>query len=222
MKNQNAVRTLFPSQVAVLLLASAMAVPAMAQQSQPTDQPPSAPAATTAPATPAKASSTDLDKEGFWGHVNPFARKKWVKKRPDPINDRLTELDQVNAKNATDIKDVDARAQAGIQQGAVHRRCRQSGCDRSQHPGAETPTPSRRVPPATSTRSTPPSMVLTSTSRSAISTFRSTAACHAVQGREGQLDTWQQASPATRATSSRWKHTLRAPERWYPELAEAG
>ena len=43
-----------------------------------------------------------------------MARKKWVKKRLDPINDRLTELDQVNAKNASDIKDVDARAQAGI------------------------------------------------------------------------------------------------------------
>jgi outer membrane protein OmpA-like peptidoglycan-associated protein len=48
--------------------------------------------------------------------MNPFARKKWVQKRLDPINDRLTELDQVNAKNARDIKDVDARAQAGIQQ----------------------------------------------------------------------------------------------------------
>jgi outer membrane protein OmpA-like peptidoglycan-associated protein len=47
--------------------------------------------------------------------VNPFARKKWVKKQTDPINDRLTELDEVNAKNARDIKDVDARAQAGIQ-----------------------------------------------------------------------------------------------------------
>ena len=43
-----------------------------------------------------------------------MARKKWVKKRLDPINDRLTELDQVNAKNASDIKDVDSRAQAGI------------------------------------------------------------------------------------------------------------
>ncbi|MGA7859818.1 MAG: flagellar motor protein MotB [Terracidiphilus sp.] len=116
MKNQNAVRTLFPSQVAVLLLASAMAVPAMAQQAQPTDQPPSAPAATTAPAAPAKASSTDLDKEGFWGHLNPFARKSWVKKRTDPINDRLSELDEVNAKNAKDIQDVDTRAQAGIHQ----------------------------------------------------------------------------------------------------------
>jgi len=47
--------------------------------------------------------------------VNPFARKKWVKRQTDPINDRLTELDEVNAKNARDIKDVDARAQAGIQ-----------------------------------------------------------------------------------------------------------
>ncbi len=54
-------------------------------------------------------------KEGFWGRMNPFARKKWVKKQIDPINDRLSELDEVNAKNARDIKDVDARAQAGIQ-----------------------------------------------------------------------------------------------------------
>jgi len=106
-----------PSQCAVALLASALAIPAVAQQTpsdsqsapaaaaqQPTSTPPAAPAAT-----------TPTDKEGFWGHVNPFARKKWVKKRLDPINDRLTELDQVNAKNASDIKDVDARAQAGIQ-----------------------------------------------------------------------------------------------------------
>ena len=54
-------------------------------------------------------------KEGFWGRIYPFARKKWVKRQIDPINDRLTELDEVNAKNAQDIKDVDARAQAGIQ-----------------------------------------------------------------------------------------------------------
>jgi outer membrane protein OmpA-like peptidoglycan-associated protein len=54
-------------------------------------------------------------KEGFWGRVNPWARKKWVKRQTDPINDRLTELDGINAKNANDIKDVDGRAQAGIQ-----------------------------------------------------------------------------------------------------------
>jgi hypothetical protein len=39
-----------------------------------------------------------------------------VKKQTDPINDRLSELDEVNAKNANDIKDVDGRAQAGIRQ----------------------------------------------------------------------------------------------------------
>ena len=52
--------------------------------------------------------------EGFWGHMNPFARKKWVKREVDPIRDRENELDQLQAKNANDIKDVDRRAQAGI------------------------------------------------------------------------------------------------------------
>jgi len=53
-------------------------------------------------------------KEGFWGHVNPFARKKWVARQVDPIKDRTNELDQLQAKNANDIKDVDSRAQSGI------------------------------------------------------------------------------------------------------------
>ncbi len=104
-----------PSQCAALLLASALVVPAVAQT--PSESPAPAAAAQQPSSTPpaAPAATTPTDKEGFWGHMMPFARKKWVKKRLDPINDRLTELDQVNAKNATDIKDVDARAQAGIQ-----------------------------------------------------------------------------------------------------------
>lgn len=53
-------------------------------------------------------------KEGFWGKVNPFARKKWVKRQVDPIKDRTNELDQLQAKNANDIRDVDSRSQAGI------------------------------------------------------------------------------------------------------------
>ncbi|MBV8456459.1 MAG: OmpA family protein [Acetobacteraceae bacterium] len=47
--------------------------------------------------------------------MNPFARKKWVHKQIDPLKDRLNELDEVNARNARDIKDADERAQAGIQ-----------------------------------------------------------------------------------------------------------
>jgi outer membrane protein OmpA-like peptidoglycan-associated protein len=118
MKNSIKARILFPSQVAALALASAIAIPAMAQQTQQPDAQ-SAPAAAqqTPTTTPPPAATTPMpadQKEGFWGRVNPMARKKWVKKRIDPINDRLTELDQVNAKNATDIKDVDSRAQAGI------------------------------------------------------------------------------------------------------------
>ena len=53
-------------------------------------------------------------KEGFWGHVNPFARKKWVNRQITPVKDRVNELDQLQSKNANDIKDVDQRAQSGI------------------------------------------------------------------------------------------------------------
>lgn len=52
--------------------------------------------------------------EGFWGHMNPFARKKWVNRQLEPVKGRLNELDQLSAKNARDIQDVDGRAQAGI------------------------------------------------------------------------------------------------------------
>ena len=55
-------------------------------------------------------------KEGFWGRVNPFARKKWVNNRVDPLKGQLSELDEVNAKNSQDIQDVDRRAQTGIRQ----------------------------------------------------------------------------------------------------------
>jgi outer membrane protein OmpA-like peptidoglycan-associated protein len=52
--------------------------------------------------------------EGFWGHVNPMARKKWVDRQTEPIKGRLNELDQLTAKNKADIADLDARATAGI------------------------------------------------------------------------------------------------------------
>jgi outer membrane protein OmpA-like peptidoglycan-associated protein len=111
MKSNLAVRTLFSSPLAVFVLASAIAVPALAQQT-PAGEPQSTPPVATQQ-QPASAANSDL-KEGFWGRVNPFARKKWVNKRVDPLKDRLSELDEVNAKNGRDIQDVDGRAQAGI------------------------------------------------------------------------------------------------------------
>jgi hypothetical protein len=109
----------FPSRLSVVLLASALSVPAVALQAQTAgQQPQSTPPPTTQPSPAASSSSSTSNqnaREGFWGRVNPFARKKWVHKQIDPLKDRLNELDEVNAKNARDIKDVDARAQAGIQ-----------------------------------------------------------------------------------------------------------
>jgi len=54
-------------------------------------------------------------REGFWGRVNPFARKKYVQRQTQPIRDRLNELDELTASNSKMIKDVDSRAQQGIQ-----------------------------------------------------------------------------------------------------------
>jgi outer membrane protein OmpA-like peptidoglycan-associated protein len=103
-------------QCAVLLLASAISFPVWAQEAQSTGDSQSTPPAAVQQQQPSPEAQPPLStpKEGFWGRVNPFARKKWVKKQLDPINDRLSELDEVNARNARDIKDVDARAQAGI------------------------------------------------------------------------------------------------------------
>jgi len=106
------------SRVAIIALASAIAIPVGAQQAQPDN------GSQTPPAAQSQQPSPDVNqqrlekaqKEGFWGKVQPFARKKWVKRQTDPINDRLSELDQVTAKNASDIKDVDSRAQSGIHQ----------------------------------------------------------------------------------------------------------
>ena len=112
MTNESTGRHLLPSQLALIVLASAIAVPAIGQQT-PSDTPPSATSAQTTPSASVTKPVPEA-REGFWGHVNPFARKKWVQKQTDPINNRLSELDEVNAKNASDIKDVDDRAQAGI------------------------------------------------------------------------------------------------------------
>ena len=109
------VRNAFPGHVAAIVLASAIGIPAWAQQSQPAGASQSNPPTTAdQQSLPQAAPYVPPAKEGFWGHMQPFARKSWVRKQTDPINNRLSELDEVNAKNAQDIKDVDARAQAGI------------------------------------------------------------------------------------------------------------
>jgi len=109
----------------VLLVAASLALPAVAQstsdQQQPQVQTGASTNAQAQPSTSApqqtatgKAPLPEKSNEGFWGHMNPFARKKWVNRQLDPVKDRLNELDQLQAKNAADIRDVDQRAQNGI------------------------------------------------------------------------------------------------------------
>jgi outer membrane protein OmpA-like peptidoglycan-associated protein len=104
-----------PRYIAVFALASAITIPVWAQESQPTStDSQSMPSSADQQSTPAANHPLSQPREGFWGRINPFASKKWVRKQTDPINDRLSELDDVNARNARDIRDVDERSQAGI------------------------------------------------------------------------------------------------------------
>lgn len=115
-----------------LPLAALLAMPAVAQQAPASDS--ASPAsstqvqsqpASTAPDQQAQTSSSDQSdsahqpltyesRQGFWGKINPFARKKYVQRQLDPVRGRVNELDELTAANAKMIKDVDARASEGI------------------------------------------------------------------------------------------------------------
>jgi outer membrane protein OmpA-like peptidoglycan-associated protein len=116
------------NRVLTALLIAALGLPAFAQttsatpdqtqgQTQTQNQ---ASSATSQPAAVTTDSATGKPlqppaREGFWGHLNPFARKKYVQRQTGPIRDRLNELDELTAANSKMIKDVDTRAQQGIQ-----------------------------------------------------------------------------------------------------------
>jgi outer membrane protein OmpA-like peptidoglycan-associated protein len=106
-----------------LPLAAFLAFPAIAQTtSSPSDQ--TQPAATQQTQSTSASSDTSSasgkaplaapSREGFWGRVNPFARKKYVRRQTEPIRDRVNELDELTSSNSKAIRDTDARAQQGI------------------------------------------------------------------------------------------------------------
>jgi len=108
--------------LATLPLAAVLAFPAFAQTSSTQDQTSQAQTSQTQATTTTQSTDTATGKqplqaparEGFWGRVNPFARKTYVKRQTDPIRDRVNELDDLTAANGKAIKDTDSRAQAGI------------------------------------------------------------------------------------------------------------
>jgi outer membrane protein OmpA-like peptidoglycan-associated protein len=111
-----------------VLLSAALALPALAQQTNSTSS--QQPAATDQKTTSPSQSSTASQKQprdshtDFWEGdqpsaaaliFHPFASKGYVRRHTEPIRDRLNELEQMNSSNSTMAKDVDTRAQHGIQ-----------------------------------------------------------------------------------------------------------
>jgi outer membrane protein OmpA-like peptidoglycan-associated protein len=120
MTNRNA--TVCVSSVAALMLAATMSLSAQQTTSSPQAADTTQQQTSSTAQSPQDNSTYATGKplptktnEGFWGHLNPLARKKWVNRQVGPVKDRLNELDQLSAKNAGDIKDLDSRATAGIQ-----------------------------------------------------------------------------------------------------------
>jgi outer membrane protein OmpA-like peptidoglycan-associated protein len=113
-----------------LLLSTAFALPGLAQQTNATSNAqPTTSGDQTAPASQ-RASTGNREpippptSTNFWDGddpnlvnlvAHPFANKKYVQRRVGPIRDRLNELEQLTSENSRTIKDVDTRAQQGIQ-----------------------------------------------------------------------------------------------------------
>ena len=104
--------------VVALFVALLLSLPALAQQpaSSTSDQSSSAASSNSSGSSATgKAPLQYESRQGFWGKINPFARKKYVQRQTQPIRDRVNELDELTAANSKMIKDVDSRAQQGIQ-----------------------------------------------------------------------------------------------------------
>ena len=95
----------------VLPLAAVLVLPAVAQTNSSSQ---TQPAAASSENATGKAPLAPPSREGFWGRINPFARKNYVKRQTEPIRDRVNELDELTSANSKEIKDTDQRAQAGI------------------------------------------------------------------------------------------------------------
>ncbi|MGA9979029.1 MAG: OmpA family protein [Candidatus Sulfotelmatobacter sp.] len=106
-----------------LLLSTALALPALAQQANSASTQPSssAQASTTAPEldplpAPQPPNFWDGDEPGLAALLmHPFATKEYVRRHVQPIRDRIEELDEITTSNQKTIRDVDARAQHGLQ-----------------------------------------------------------------------------------------------------------
>ena len=85
--------------VVALFVAFLLSLPALAQQpasSTTNDQSSQAASSSNSGSNATgKAPLQYESRQGFWGKVNPFARKKFVQRQTQPIRDRVNELDEL-------------------------------------------------------------------------------------------------------------------------------
>jgi len=118
------------NRIFMTLLFSVVALPAFAQQTNSNSS--AQPAASADQSASASPSVTAAGKEplqppshqDFWDGdepsfgaliLHPFATKEYVRRHVQPIRDRVSELEELTASDGKMIRDVDARAQQGIQ-----------------------------------------------------------------------------------------------------------
>ncbi|HEY3973201.1 MAG TPA: OmpA family protein [Candidatus Sulfotelmatobacter sp.] len=121
----SALKSMLPWLLVCTVMSVTLPHPAFAQQSSST-----APAQGAAATSSQTASSDDREPikadtpQNFWDGddpnvvnlvTHPFASKKYVQRHVAPIRDRINELDELTSENGKAIKDVDMRAQQGIQ-----------------------------------------------------------------------------------------------------------
>ena len=100
-----------------LLLSAGLAFPTLAQQTNSNS-------GASQPATATGKDAPQPSNQDFWDGdepsvaaliFHPYASKEYVRRHVQPIQDRVNELDEITAANGKMIRDVDARAQQGIQ-----------------------------------------------------------------------------------------------------------
>ena len=100
--------------VVVALIAAALTLPALAQQSSSSNQ--GTNASEREPLPPPSRDFWEGDDPNFVNLLtHSFANKKYVTRTVGPIRDRINELDQITSENSRMIKDTDQRATQGIQ-----------------------------------------------------------------------------------------------------------
>jgi len=118
------------NRIFVTLLLSVVALPILAKQTNSNSSAQSAasagqsasasPSATAAGLEPLQPPSSqdfwDGDEPSFGSLIlHPFATKEYVRRHVEPIRDRISELEELTASHGKMIRDVDARAQQGVQ-----------------------------------------------------------------------------------------------------------